>query len=130
MKNKSTKSKEKTAAESVQPPSATTMQTEPLPDEAFLADAEKEPKRILLADHRRTIITLRDKKRLTFRAIAQWFAERGLETDQSAVYRAYCACFPDVDDFGRPLEQEDPDRDPIDEFENARLNNGKQGGGK
>ncbi|HWY29297.1 MAG TPA: hypothetical protein VNX46_01000 [Candidatus Acidoferrum sp.] len=130
MKNKTAKTKEKRAAEFVQPPSGTTMQADVLPEEAFLADAEKEPKRILLADHTRTIRTLRDKKRLTFRAIAEWFGERGLETDQSAVYRAYCASFPNVDDYGRPVEDEDPERDTIDEFENAKLKNGKEGGAR
>jgi len=131
MKNKTAKSKAKTGVESVQPPSATTMQADILPEEAFLEDAEKEPKRILLADHTKTIRTLRDKKRLTFRAIAEWFGERGLETDQSAVYRAYCASIPNLDDFGRPVEpEEDPDRDTIDEFANAKLKNGKDRGTK
>lgn len=131
MKNTTAKSKEKTAPESVPPPSASTMLADILPEEAFLADAEKEPKRILLADHTKTIRTLRDKKRLTFRAIAEWFGERGLETDQSAVYRAYCASFPNVDDLGQPVElEDDPDRDTIDEFANAKLKNGKERGTK
>ena len=115
MKNKTAISKEKTAVESMQPPTATTIQADILPEEAFLQDAEKEPKRILLADHTKTIRTLRDKKRLTFRAIAAWFGERGLETDQSAVYRAYCASLPKFDEFGDPFEPEveDGERDTV-----------------
>jgi len=99
MKNKTAKSKDKAAVEAVQTqlPSGTPTQAETLADEAFLQDAEKEPKRILLADHIRTITTLRDKKRLTFRAIAEWFGERGLETDQSAVYRAYLTAIPEAE---------------------------------
>jgi hypothetical protein len=103
-----------------------------LPEEAFLQDAEKEPKRILLADHTKTIKTLRDKKRLTFRAIAEWFGERGVETDQSAVYRAYCASTSNIDEFGQLVEDEegDAERDTIDEFENARLKKHEPKGAK
>ena len=130
MKNKTAKPNKKTAVEA-QAPSATTSQLDPLPVEAFLEDAEKEPKRILLADHARTIKTLRDKKRLTFRAIAEWFGERGLETDQSAVYRAYCASFPSVDEYGNPsAEEEDSERETIDEFDNAKLKNREDKGAK
>src|ERR1017187_7982425 len=124
MKNETAKSKEKTAMEAMQPPAAATIQADIIPEEAFLQDAEKEPKRILLADHTKTIRTLRDKKRLTFRAIAEWFGERGLETDQSAVYRAYWASFPPPDENAwQPIKEEDPVRDTIDEFENAQLKN-------
>jgi hypothetical protein len=131
MKNKTVKPNKKTAVEAVQPPSGTTSQVDPLPVEAFLEDAEKEPKRILLADHIKTIQTLRDKKRLTFRAIAEWFGERGLETDQSAVYRAYCACFPSVDEYGYPsAEEEDSERKTIDEFDNAKFKNREDKGAK
>src|ERR1017187_1202085 len=132
MKNETAKSKEKTAMEAMQPPAAATIQADIIPEEAFLQDAEKEPKRILLADHTKTIKTLRDKKRLTFRAIAEWFGERGLETDQSAVYRAYCASIPNLDEFGEPREaaEEDVERDTIDEFENASLKKHEPKGAK
>jgi hypothetical protein len=127
MKNKTAKPKVKTAVEAVQPAATVT-----LPEEAFLQDAEKEPKRILLADHTKTIKTLRDKKRLTFRAIAEWFGERGVETDQSAVYRAYCASTSNIDEFGQLVEDEegDAERDTIDEFENARLKKHEPKGAK
>jgi hypothetical protein len=124
MKDKITKLKPKAAAQAVEPVVASTAQTDTLPEEAFLQAAEQEPKRILLADHIKTIITLRDKKRLTFRAIAEWFGERGVETDQSAVYRAYCASIPNVDEFGYPVQDENEDR-PIDEYENVTLKKAK-----
>lgn len=126
MKNKTSKPNTKAAAEVVQPPTATTPQIDPFAEEAFLQDAENEPKRIRLDDHIKTIRTLRDKKKLTFRAIAEWFGERGLETDQSAVYRAYCASFPEVDEHGVPLDYyksvEEQDSVPeVDSYENATL---------
>jgi hypothetical protein len=133
MKNKVLKSTVKTAAEAAKPSTVPTAPPDTLPEEAFLQDAEKEPKRILLADHTKTIRKLRDEKRLTFRAIAEWFGERGLDTDQSAVYRAYCASFPEVDQDGYPIEKEVADvveADTIDEFQNATLKNRKVEGVK
>jgi len=75
-----------------------------VPDsEAFLEEAKREAKRILLSDHIRTINTLRDEKKFTFRAIAEWLCERGIEVDHSAVYRAYLSAVPE--------EQRDPRED-------------------
>jgi hypothetical protein len=126
MKNKITKSNEKVAEEALKSAGDSSIQSDTLPGEAFLQDAEKEPKRILLVDHIRTIITLRDKKRLTFRAIAEWFGERGIETDQGAVYRAYCATVPNVDDYGNLVEGEDKDAErAIAADENVRLKKSK-----
>jgi hypothetical protein len=71
--------------------------------EAFLEEAKKEPRRKLLIDHIRTIKTLRDEKRFTFRAIAGWLGKRGVETDHSAVYRTYLSTIPD--------DQRDPGED-------------------
>jgi hypothetical protein len=79
----------------------------PSPD-AFLAEAKSEPKRKLITDHIQTINVLRDEKRFTFRAIAEWLTERGIEADHSSVYRAYLAAIPE--------EQRDP-RDPPEVWE-------------
>ena len=65
--------------------------------ELFLEDAKNEPKRNLIVDHRDTICVLRKEKRFTFRAIAEWLSERGIETDHSAVYRAYLSSIPEED---------------------------------
>ena len=75
-------------------PAVSASGTDGLPPEAFLKDAENEPKRSLLLDHLATICVLRNKKRFTFRAIADWLGERGVETDHSAVYRAYLTSIP------------------------------------
>lgn len=66
----------------------------PAPD-AFLEEAKNEPKRKLISDHIETINTLREEKRFTFRAIAEWLTKRGIETDHSSVYRAYLAAIPE-----------------------------------
>jgi hypothetical protein len=66
----------------------------PAPD-AFLEEAKSEPKRKLISDHIKTINTLREEKRFTFRAIAEWLTKRGIETDHSSVYRAYLAASPE-----------------------------------
>lgn len=63
--------------------------------EAFLEEAKKEPKRKLITDHMDTITVLRNEKRFTFRAIADWLTARGIEADHSAVYRAYLAAVPE-----------------------------------
>jgi hypothetical protein len=65
----------------------------PAPD-AFLEEAKREPKRQLIHDHIGTIKTLRNEKRFTFRAIAEWLTKRGIETDHSAVYRAFLGAIP------------------------------------
>ena len=57
----------------------------------------------LVADYREAIAILRDEKGFTFREIAEWFRERGFETDHSAVYRAYLSAIPE--------EQRDPSQD-------------------
>jgi hypothetical protein len=74
----------------------------PLPN-AFLEEARNEPKRKLLTDHIETINLLRNEKRFTFRAIAEWLSSRGIETDHSSVYRAYLSAIPE--------DQRDPDSD-------------------
>ncbi len=71
----------------------------PLPD-AFLEEAKQEPKRKLLSDHIETINLLRHEKRFTFREIAEWLTARGIQTDHSAVYRAYLGAI--------PVERRDP----------------------
>jgi hypothetical protein len=95
MKNRNTKLKTPVRAKAEQPPVTAVAQSDCLPPDAFLAEAMKEPKRILLMDFIGTIKTLRDEKKFTFRAIAEWFGQRGIETDHSAVYRAYLAAIPE-----------------------------------
>jgi hypothetical protein len=97
MTNRNTKPKSRTVAKAIanKPPINAIAQPDYLPPEALLEQAKKEPKRILLMDHIVTIKTLRNEKKFTFRAIAEWFASRGIETDHSAVYRTYLAGIPE-----------------------------------
>src|ERR1017187_6069338 len=105
MKNRNTKPKSPAVAKAKanKPPVTAVVQSDCPPPAVFLEEAKKEPKRILLMDFIRTITTLRDEKKFTFRAIAEWFAKRGVETDHSAVYRVYLASTPE--------HQRHPDQD-------------------
>ena len=78
--------------------------------EAFLEEAKREPKRKLISDHSDTIRTLREEKKFTFRAIAEWFCERGIETDRGAVYRAYLLSMK-IQSFEELVEEEQAVRD-------------------
>lgn len=108
---KKTKSNRNASVEALKTNSTVAAPAEVLPDEAFLAEAENEPKRVLLSDHIRTIQTLRDKKKFSLRAIADWFAERGIETDHSAIYRCILASTPEHErnPFQDWSELDDPD---------------------
>jgi hypothetical protein len=59
------------------------------PPEYLLEEAMKEPNRRLLHDYIQTIRVLRDEKGFTFREIAEWLTESGVDADHNAVYRAY-----------------------------------------
>ena len=63
--------------------------------EALLKEAKNERKRVLLMEHIGTINILRDEKKFTFRAIAEWLFQRGIKVDHSAVYRTYLAAIPE-----------------------------------
>jgi hypothetical protein len=53
------------------------------------AEAEKEPSRRGLEDYLETIRLLKDKKGFSFREIAAWLEQHGLNTDHNAVWRTY-----------------------------------------
>ena len=114
MKNRITKSKSKAVATAIadKPPITAVVKSDCPAPEAFLEEAKKEPKRILLMDYIATINTLRLEKKFTFRAIADWLGQRGIETDHSAVYRAYLAAIPERDRSpyeSWPAEIDEPD---------------------
>lgn len=53
------------------------------------AEAEQEPRRRSLDDYREAIRVLREEKELSFREIAAWLLQRGLNADHNAVWRTY-----------------------------------------
>jgi hypothetical protein len=118
MKTRSSKSKIAATAKvkADKAPVTAIVQPDCPPPDALLAAAKEEPKRVLLMDFIATINTLRDEKKFTFRAIADWFEKRGIETDHSAVYRAYLTAV--------PLRARNPDEDwsDVEEFDAADVN--------
>jgi hypothetical protein len=59
------------------------------PPHFLLEQAEKEPSRKLLEDYRETIGVLRKDKGFSFREIAEWLTQNGVDADYNAVYRVY-----------------------------------------
>lgn len=53
------------------------------------AEAEKEPRRRGLEDYTETIQLLKEEKGFSFREIAAWFQQRGVNIDHNAAWRAY-----------------------------------------
>ena len=96
----------KPKAATIQLPVAPVVRLEVPPPNAFLEEARREKKRELLSDHIETINVLRDEKRFTFREIAEWLTKKGIETDHSAVYRAYLASIPE--EMRDPREVHEP----------------------
>jgi len=54
----------------------------------LLEEAEQEPDRQDLGDYVQVMVKLRQKG-FTFREIAEWLRERGVDADHNAVYRVY-----------------------------------------
>ena len=60
------------------------------------AEAEKETCRRGLEYYQETIRLLKDDKGFSFREIASWFQERGLNIDHNAAWRAYSKATPNA----------------------------------
>ena len=58
------------------------------------AEAEKEPSRRGLEEYTDTIRLLKEDKGFSYREIAAWFQQRGLNVDHNAVWRAYSKTLP------------------------------------
>ena len=58
------------------------------------AEAEKEPARRGLQDYLGAIKVLKEEKDFSFREIADWLRQRGLDVDHNAVWRAYAKAMP------------------------------------
>lgn len=58
------------------------------------AEAEKEPSHKGLDDYIETIRVLKEDKGFSYREIAAWLQQRGLNVDHNAVWRAYSRASP------------------------------------
>ncbi len=72
-----------------------TVEVPPAPD-LLLQEAEQEPDYRSLAVYARSIGVLR-KKGFSYREIAEWFSDRGVDVDHNAVYRVYTNSLSDLD---------------------------------
>jgi hypothetical protein len=69
-------------------PEVRVVQLEMPPADALLREAEEEPNYRDLSEYCPVIATLRNKG-FSYREIAEWLSERGVELDHNAVYRIY-----------------------------------------
>jgi hypothetical protein len=90
-----------------EPPSHTVNVThlEMPPPEALLREAEEEPNYRDLSEYCPVIATLRGKG-FSYREIAEWLSERGVELDHNAVYRLYTR---NMSDLEAKMEDQDAD---------------------
>jgi hypothetical protein len=86
------------------------------PPEELLREAEEEPNYRDLSHYASVIGTLR-KKGFSYRDIAEWFSERGVDVDHNAVYRVYTNS---LSDYDAHLESEREDREAQEEAERNR----------
>jgi hypothetical protein len=103
LSDKSAKGNQPTAS----PPGDVVTHLEFPPPHFLLEQAEKEPNRKLLEDYRETINLLRSDKGFSFREIAEWLTQNGVDADYNAVYRVYTKGMPD--DEVAALDQEPAD---------------------
>ena len=82
-----------------------------MPDpETLLLEADQEPNYRNLADYVGVIRTLREKG-FTYRDVAEWLTERGVEADHNAVYRVYTKNMSDLDAIDEARREEEEARD-------------------
>ena len=103
----------KPASAEVQPQSAPSSVGSDLPHPDMLLElAMEEDDRRILGEYIQTIQLLRNEKRFTFREIAEWLNENGVETDHNAVYRAYIRHLPEevAEQVAQEAEHEDQEQ--------------------
>jgi hypothetical protein len=81
----------------------------PLP-EALYREAEGEPDQQALGHYVDTIRLLRDKS-FSYREIAEWLSERGVDADYNAVYRAYMKALSDREQALEAEREAEEDRE-------------------
>lgn len=81
------------------------------PPEMLFREAEEEQDLRSLSEYVDSIRTLRDKG-FSYREIAQWLSERGVEADHNAVYRVYTNS---LSDYEAQLESQREDEEAREE---------------
>ena len=102
-KTSSTRSPAAAAAE------AGVLRVEPPHPEALLREAEEEPSYRDLNEYAPVISTLRGKG-FSFREIAEWLSQRGVDLDHNAVYRLYTRNLTDAEAHMEEKESEIEDQ--------------------
>ena len=93
----------------------------PAPPDIVLREALNEPSPRLLDDYIEAIQALKNK-RFTFREIAEWLQQFGIEADHNAVYRAYSKT---VSDYEAAIEGEEDEQLERQEAYKDALRNGQ-----
>ena len=62
---------------------------EPIDPKKLFVEAQAAPSKGVLWEYMETITLLRERKKYTFKAIADWLSTKGIPADHNAVYRAY-----------------------------------------
>ena len=86
------------------------------PPEVLLREAEEEPDYRDLSHYTSVIGTLREKG-FSYRNIAEWFSQRGVDVDHNAVYRVYTNS---LSDYDAHLESQREDQEALEEAERNR----------
>ena len=76
-----------------------------------MEEARKEPNRKLLQDYGEVISLLRDAKDFSFREIAEWLTENGVDADYNAVYRVYTKGMSENEERDVALREAEEERD-------------------
>ena len=99
-------------------PSSHSVNVAPLempPPDALLREAEEEPNYRSLASYCPVIDKLR-RKGFSYREIAEWLTERGVEADHNAVYRVYMNSLSDHE--AAMVDKEDEEEAMVDAYRN------------
>ncbi len=83
------------------------------PPEALLERARGEPNRKLLLEYSEVIHTLRNEKGFSFREIAEWLTDNGVDADYNAVYRVYTKGMHPMDEAQVAQEADEEEREDL-----------------
>jgi hypothetical protein len=83
------------------------------PPDVLAEAARREVNRKALDEYSEAISVLRDEKGFSFREIAEWLTENGVEADYNAVYRVYTKGMSDDEEHDVALREAEEERDEV-----------------